>query len=308
MVVASLPQDNLLMPQVPLAPQVPVIASELQPGTWDFAFLSSRAYILTTAGRCGSIEIHKISDSGDDSTGPTTHVASLLLPALKEGLEMHHFATHSSPFLGGDITKEKPFAASQENRIHLMSFHYGQQGPRFLMFIKNDFLLSFVKDHTDGCKKVVRWEDWGPDNTRFLERNVQFQWLRYVTRSFYLHIVSSIDNSFISRYVHGQRVVLPPIPFSSYPNPIYRICVLDFNVHPKRIDDPCVVGRPCSFDLEGFEVITEETVVHAGSIFENDVVSRLPYSIASRVGKFFYSGFLIDEERLIGMKVRILSL
>ena len=195
-VVACLPQDHRLMPQVPLEPQEPVIASELQPGTWDFAFLSSRAYILTTAGRCGSIEIHKINDSGDDSTGPTTHVATLLLPALKDGLEMHHFSTHSSPFLGGNITKEKPFAASQENRIHLMSFHYGQQGPRFLMFIKNDFLLNFAKN-TDGQKKVLRWEEWGPDNTRFLERNVQFQWLRYVTRSLYLHIVSRIDNDFI---------------------------------------------------------------------------------------------------------------
>ncbi|KAH8105215.1 hypothetical protein BXZ70DRAFT_904443 [Cristinia sonorae] len=277
--VACLPQDDRPLGHTPMIPQQPTITSELPPGTWDFAFLSNRAYVLSTIGGRGSIEIYSIED--DDNGGErTVHVASLMMPDLKGGVGMHHFTTHSPPLLGGDLTKDKPFATSQDNRVHLMSFHYGQQGPRFHLFLKNSFLFSFVKNY-DGQRKTLRWDEWGPDNTRFLEHSIQFQWLRYV---------------------HGQRVVLPPLPVPNHPNVISRLCVLDFNVHPKRIDDPCG-ATPGRHGGLTYEVFDEESFIPAGTIFENDVVSRLPYSVASKLGRFGYSGFLIDEERLIGMKL-----
>lgn len=46
-------------------------------------------------------------------------------------------------------------------------------------------------------------------------------------------------------------------------------------------------------------------MIKAGTLFKEDVTSWLPYSRATRVGSFsHYSGFMIDEERLVGMKVR----
>ncbi|TCD61584.1 hypothetical protein EIP91_008187, partial [Steccherinum ochraceum] len=285
--VACLPDGRPLGVHAVLLRQ-PAITAELHPGTWDFAFLSNRAYFLTVIGGRGSIEIYTINDASEDGLSGSIHVASLLLPETKADVEMHNFSTHSSPFLGGDVANGRPFAASQENRIHLMAFHYGQQGPRYHLFVKNDFLLSFTKKYT-GQRQVYMWEEWGPDNTRFLEHNVQFQWLRYV---------------------HGLRVVLPPIP-SHIPghtghgtggSPLCRVCILDFNVHPKRIDDPCPIGYERGANPT-FEISDETSMIPAGEIFEHNVMSRLPFSVASRTGRFMYSGFLIDEERLIGMKL-----
>ena len=176
--VVCLPREDRL----PFAalPEQPAITSELYPGTWDFAFLSSRAYILTTIGGRGSIEIYGINGNKDNA-GQTIHAASLLFPETRDNIEMHHLTTHSSPFLGGDITEDRPFAASEENRVHLMSFHYGRDFPRYHLAVKNDFLLSFVEKY-DGQRRILRWEDWGPDNTRVLEaRNSDhFHWLRCV--------------------------------------------------------------------------------------------------------------------------------
>lgn len=47
--------------------------------------------------------------------------------------------------------------------------------------------------------------------------------------------------------------------------------------------------------------------VPAKQLFAKEVVTRLPYAVSTRMGMFRYSGFMIDEERLIGMKVRFTS-
>ncbi len=47
----------------------------------------------------------------------------------------------------------------------------------------------------------------------------------------------------------------------------------------------------------------EDDVISAGSIFEEDVRSSLPYvEIVTRV-EYDYDGVLIDEERILGLKV-----
>ena len=112
--------------------------------------------------------------------------------------------------------------------------------------------------------------------------------------------------------------------------PLQTICVMDFNVHPKRVDDPCGVRSPSTTILQPdesttktwragdptqsrrnvstYEVITESTVVPRGVTFAEDVVTRLPYSASTRKFSTDYTGFMIDDERLIGMKVRVLLL
>lgn len=100
------------------------------------------------------------------------------------------------------------------------------------------------------------------------------------------------------RYVHGQRVVLPPV----WQHPLSILCVFDFNVHPKRIDDP--VATTSNEDVHGkYEMVSRPSTVLAGDIFRQDVVTQLPYALSSRSGQFNYSGFMIDDERVVGMKV-----
>jgi hypothetical protein len=84
--------------------------------------------------------------------------------------------------------------------------------------------------------------------------------------------------------------------------------VLDFNVHVNGLPDQIGVGEdgePLSNTKSVFTVHTEPLVVPKVEIFVEDVVTRLPYTSAMRrdMGDY-YSGFMIDEERLVGLRVR----
>lgn len=104
------------------------------------------------------------------------------------------------------------------------------------------------------------------------------------------------------RYVHGSRVVLPPFA-SQWPERKSTVCVLDFNVHPKRVDDPVPLHCP----EKDSRLVTDPSRVPATTVFEDDVVTSLPYLASTRSENFHYSGFMIDDERIIGMKVRVES-
>ena len=105
-----------------------------------------------------------------------------------------------------------------------------------------------------------------------------------------------------SRYVHGARVVQPP--FWRTPT---SLSVLDFNVHPTRVNDPAGPLESSDADDYGvtYGVITAPTVINRGQVFRHTVTTRLPYSESRREGTYNYSGFLIDDERIIGMKVSV---
>lgn len=161
--------------------------------TWDFSFLSNRAYMVTATGEAGTIELFSFRGRSDvtattveGETGADTsaHVATLRLPRLRAGHEPHHFATHSGPFVRYQ-TRGHAFGTARESRVHLMSIHYGERGPRFHMFVLNRFLLSLYPRGewapVPSSASVHEWEGWGAKNTRFLEHSVNFQWLRCVS-------------------------------------------------------------------------------------------------------------------------------
>lgn len=160
---------------------------ELPLGTWDFAFISSRAFILTSIQETGSIELFTFDASPGSSEHLTpTHVASLQLPPLQIGQTMHSFTTHSAPFLASNPTSNVPFYTAQDDRIHAMSLRYGDRGPRILLIVKNSALMKFIPIELNGVsngmheKVVIPWEKWGPQNTRFLDCTIRSSWLRYV--------------------------------------------------------------------------------------------------------------------------------
>lgn len=94
--------------------------------------------------------------------------------------------------------------------------------------------------------------------------------------------------------------MLPPA-VSTWPVLGSTLRVLDFNVHPKRVDDPVPLDSPS----HGITLVTTSSRVQANTVFEDDVITSLPYLESRRYDKFQYSGFMIDDERIIGMKVRV---
>ncbi|OBZ73464.1 hypothetical protein A0H81_06795 [Grifola frondosa] len=72
----------------------------------------------------------------------------------------------------------------------------------------------------------------------------------------------------------------------------------------------CPVGqlRPDMHDSQGkCRLLLEPTTLAAGMVFEEDVTTSLPYSLSLRTGTFNYSGYMLDDERLIGMKSMALA-
>jgi hypothetical protein len=80
--------------------------------------------------------------------------------------------------------------------------------------------------------------------------------------------------------------------------------VVDFNAYPQRVGDDEDTPRTAENPDWGYRVEADCTTIEAGDMFKHDVVSGLPYRMTYRFGEFGYAGFLIDEDRIIGMKVR----
>ena len=59
---------------------------------------------------------------------------------------------------------------------------------RFFFFVKNDFFLKLVDEHRSGgtqhanSSRMLLWEEWGVDNTRFMAYGMQPRWLRLAPR------------------------------------------------------------------------------------------------------------------------------
>ncbi|EGN97719.1 hypothetical protein SERLA73DRAFT_184538 [Serpula lacrymans var. lacrymans S7.3] len=260
---------------------------QLPSGTWDFSFLSSRAYMLTCTAGQGSIEIFTFADeTRNDSTTASigalpVHVASLLLPPVLPGVHLMNMHTHTGPF-AARCPVGKPFATANHARIHVVSIQYARTGclrlidsPRFCLFVHNRTLMSYIHQRKErgGSAVTVPWNKWGPLQTQFMHQREQFQWLRYV---------------------QGCRVVLP----ISYHVAGSTVQVLDFNVcrtkrqifeeHTASSADSCIN--------------TDGTHVGMGNIFQAPVITLMPYRVLSRGELEEYNGVMIDDERLIGLK------
>jgi hypothetical protein len=59
---------------------------------------------------------------------------------------------------------------------------------RFFFFVKNDFFLKLVDERQNGGTlpenppRILFWEEWGVDNTRFMAYGMQPRWLRLAPR------------------------------------------------------------------------------------------------------------------------------
>ncbi|KAI0767722.1 hypothetical protein C8Q74DRAFT_1282033, partial [Fomes fomentarius] len=224
--------------------------------TCDFAFVSDRTFMVTLASEGGSIELYTFN-------GDAGFVSGESWPGI------HLLPTKPTP--------GRPFETARDNRIHMFSLHYSFDHSRvYTMFVHHRYFQSVIQRHTETDRVVVKqWDEWGPDNTRFVPYLGDFVWLRYI---------------------HGARVIFPPT-FMHSPDALPRsvFWMFDFNVHPKRRNEPTPPpGR--SYRLEG-----QESVIDSGQVFVEPVVSRLPYAKSSRVCLEDYSGFMIDHQHLIGL-------
>lgn len=253
---------------------------------------------------------------------------------------------------------------------------------RFFFFAKNDFFLKLVEEYQNSepqrasFPRILLWEDWGVENTRFMAYGMQPRWLRLAPRFtssqafIFVSLVSmllargllltNLGSFPCGRYVHGMKVVCPPYMSDRHE----WACVLevfDFNVHPKKLPETDIINRtldlahtsgdgvdedtgagvreraddsysealaplspsppssssnppsvrPTSHGSSStithevsYTVHTEPSRISASGVFVSDVISKLPYTHAVRKDLCaVYSGFMIDDERIVGLKV-----
>ncbi|KAG1769125.1 hypothetical protein EV702DRAFT_1140109 [Suillus placidus] len=240
----------------------------------DFSFISNRAYMITRGINGGSIQIFTFGENAHE----IIHIASLSLPPLKSRTHLVHCAIHTGPFVARCLPNT-PFCTNQEERMYVLSVQYIQVDPdvpsarpRFFLFLKNSTPLRYIrKYHEQGETSSfdVPWEEWGPHESRMLHHQVPYQWLRYV---------------------HGYRVVFPLLSGSMQ--------VLDFNVRKtKRHVFPLQPDSKASI-----EVIDFPSIICSGCIFSGPIETSLPYRVCRRDELKGFSGVMIDEQRLIGLK------
>ncbi|KAI0755585.1 hypothetical protein C8Q74DRAFT_1373368 [Fomes fomentarius] len=259
-----------------------------------FNFISNRAFMLAVADGSGRIEICAFSaeNAETDPTSPDllsprpvhfTTVTRLLLPSTVPEKFVYSIMTHSAPFVAHPIP-DRPFETARGTRIHFATLQYSFW-ERFSLFFHNRLLESFLPRDTGDTPTVQReyqWNEWGPSNTRFTHPLGIHRW---------------------PRFIHGARIIGPN--FSPHGPSINQIQVLDFNVHPKRHNDP-VAYIPVP-NGRSYTVVDSESTIFS-STFLDPVSTSLPYAVSVRDDVHTelrnYTGFMIDREQIIGLRMR----
>ncbi|KAH8111595.1 hypothetical protein DFH11DRAFT_1690281 [Phellopilus nigrolimitatus] len=282
----------------------------------DFSLISNRAFMMTSRSPQGAIRVHTFwapefddpinNGRGSSSKDWKVGCTALLFPALQPNNHYAELSSHTAPFTA-HIPKGKPFAASEDARVHVMSVTTQPTQPphsnsdselgfptvghvaSFIVVVRNRILLKYAERkcamNTRGNTITeVPWEEWGPRNTRWLPERSTHAWLRYV---------------------HGARVVRAL--HSAWPSTRCRMQVLDFCVHPLRAgedDRACEAADRAEPDVAcAHRLVVGPSLIRDRAVFKGGgVESRLPYreaTMKTEVGP--YSGFMIDEERVIGL-------
>ncbi|KAJ2935575.1 hypothetical protein H1R20_g1519, partial [Candolleomyces eurysporus] len=259
-------------------------------GAYEFSFVSPTLFHVTTlANGVGSINLYSINSSSITPAG-FTHLASLLLPRVKQGVKIvpvryttESLQTNGSPDHLGT------------SQLNVLQIKYATQ---FGFFSSEQFQLvvptSVFIDHwnesqsgTLGRSTTVQWDKWGPSKTRWIPGRP------LVPLSLFDSKPENLWTRCQCMWLNGQRVLTLPTEGPG-------IEVLDFDFDP---NSPPVNMDP---SLQQ-EICIDPTVIPAGNVFQNDVVSSLPYIKTTRRGvlKEDFAGFAIDEERIIAISSSI---
>ncbi|RXW16163.1 hypothetical protein EST38_g9696 [Candolleomyces aberdarensis] len=254
---------------------------------YEFSFVSPTLLHVTTptnGNGAGSINLYSINPSSSPSAR-FTHLASLLLPPAKKDVEIVPVRCTTESLQANGLLNQ--FGTSQLSVLQIKyATHFGFfDSEQFQLVVPTSVFIDYCNKLQSKTLKLpitAQWDDWGPSKTRWISRP---------------HIPSSLFDSRPEnlwtrcQYLRGQRVLALPTEGPG-------VEVLDFDFDP---DSPPVNPDP---SLQQ-DICTGPTVIPAGNVFRDDVVSTLPYMKTTRRGVLDedFAGFAIDEERIIAISV-----
>jgi hypothetical protein len=279
-----------------------------------FSFLSQDTLVIPNLIQ-NTLEIVKIVIKSDDipflvplcvlNLPPLTRRASI----IRLGCRAEPNPTGSGP-LAIPAPSNRPFRDKAEDAIILFSvliediqihpgqFHFPQTRP-FSFIVHRRALLDHIPAAHRTCAPFcstsepapetvqVPWETWGTSATRWFEGDPAS--MRWITTT------------------AGQRAVTMEDGVST------PIIVRDFNPYAVRSARARATAgghlqhrSDWSEELPNGNLMTlrvDDSVIAAGSVFKDDVRSSLPYVEVVTLAEYCYEGVLIDEERILGLKV-----
>src|SRR5712691_7422928 len=261
-----------------------------------------------------TVELAKIVTDGDD-TPRLVCLCVLHLPLLAEDTSFYDLSCRAepNPYTSGPVAIaapfDRPFRDKAEDAIiifHLWMYFDDRESVKELLtlIVHRQALFAHIPAAYRACAPFcyipvpepptpvqVPWSAWGPSTTRW----------------FVLHTLQSMRWNTTTA---GQRAVAleDTIPTS--------IIVRDFN--PYAVRAARALGAESGQSQEGnwtkqlpngnrMTLNVEDSVLTAGPIFKEDVRSSLPYVETVTQDKYPYDGVMIDEERILGLKVRFNS-
>ncbi|RXW16155.1 hypothetical protein EST38_g9692 [Candolleomyces aberdarensis] len=249
---------------------------------YEFSFISpTLLHVTRFANGVGSIDLYSIDPSRITPTG-FRHLTSLLLPPVKEGVEIVPVqCTTESLQVNGPPNYFGSF------QLSVLQIKYATpsglfNSEQFQLVVHTSVFIDYWNDSQSGTLKLpvtVQWDTWGPSKTLWIPG-------RPLVPS---SLFESRPENLWTRHLRGPRVLALPTEGPG-------IEVLDFDFDP---DSPPVNPDP---SLQQ-DICIGPTVIPAGDVFRDDVVSTLPYIKTTRRGVLDedFAGFAIDEERIVAI-------
>ncbi|TFK62400.1 hypothetical protein BDN72DRAFT_903256 [Pluteus cervinus] len=238
----------------------------------SFTLLSSKAFLIGVASGSGYIGIWNL-DSG-------TEVSRLCFPELIAG-ELEDAAVDASPYFA-QPWPDGVFMTSPEKRIHVFSLSYWEDEAEISLraHVLNELLLSYAKPPTINLSLdpvQVRWEDWGPRNTRVLLIDSSNDDVRSLAHS---------------SFSDGLRTLLPLVDGESY------LHILDFNF-PRKLAENTKTPESSAAST----TFRDPTTISYPQLFRTDIITSLPYTMHKRVFPLAdsYPDVLLSERHIIAV-------
>ena len=232
----------------------------------------------------------------------------LHLPPLAENASLGYYYCRAEPNPTGSgpiaisPSSDRPFRDKAEDAIIVFNMTYYSGGPRdqLKFIVHRRALLAHIPTAHRTCTPFcslpapipavvqVPWSKWGPHATRFLTRNSPAMYFITTTA--------------------GQRAVTLE---NRMPSPII---MRDFNPYAVRAARALAAEngqseqRNWSQQLPNGNRMTlnvEDSVLTAGFIFKEDVRSSLPYVEVVTQDEYRYGGVMMDDQRILGLKVSL---
>ncbi|KAF8190083.1 hypothetical protein BJ912DRAFT_353933 [Pholiota molesta] len=265
---------------------------------FEFAILNSTSCLVTSSFGSGSIRLYKLAHL---INAPAIHLATLHLPPIAPHTKVIRVCTDAGPIEAQPLSQTS-LMGNDEDRLHVFTMvydhpHIFDASAEMNMFVHERVFTKYIarqiSSPEDHPPLNIPWEEWGPPNTRII----------YPAR---------VDIDGWTRYIHGQRVVLPALTdgangkLEEVPNSVE---VLNFSLaavlSAKGVLIPTSPLLPSSArDKPG--TLSSSSTIYAGEVpfLRKDVETHLPYVSYKRDLKQTHAEYMIHADGIVGVNMK----